>query len=329
MKVLVLQLKRIGDLVLTTPALLALRHQHPQAHITLVVAPGCAGLLPAIRGIDHASHSSQPWTWLHTLPGRWDLCLDFTGSDRSALLCGLSRARERRTFASVQRRRWKAVAYNRWVEADVRAEHTIDHCLKLVGDPAGAREPSLSIPVTAESAAGQLLLEHGIAGPFVLIHPGTARMEKYWETDRWAEVIAHLQATHGLRCVLTGGSHPYELAHAAAIRAAAPGVTDLAGKCSLLGLSAVIARARLVLSCDTATVHLAAAFQRPQIALFGPTNPAHWRPRHPAAVVLSATHPDKPLETFNPRMPGAPMHRLSTAAVIRATEGLLARSTPL
>jgi len=60
--------------------------------------------------------------------------------------------------------------------------------------------------------------------------------------------------------------------------------------------------------------------------LYGPINPFHWRPQHQPAVVLSATQPAAPLTKFDPRMKGAPMERISTALVIRATEDILAAS---
>ena len=97
---------------------------------------------------------------------------------------------------------------------------------------------------------------------------------------------------------------------------------EIAHPADLLALAALIERAALVLSCDTAAVHFAAAFRRPQIALFGPTNPFHWRPRHDRALVLSAAKPDAPLTDFTPRMKGAPMERISTALVIDAIASL-------
>jgi len=75
-------------------------------------------------------------------------------------------------------------------------------------------------------------------------------------------------------------------------------------------------------SCDTAVVHLASAFGIPQIALFGPTNPFHWRPIHDRAVVISAAQPDAPLTHFEPRMKEGPMELISTEVVIRATDCL-------
>ena len=316
MRILALQLKRIGDLILTTPALSALRAAHPRAEIALAVAPGCASLLGAIDSISSGivlgrGRGFAPWQ--QVLSGPWDLCFDFTGSDRSALAVAASRARERVTFSWVQRSKVRSLAYSRFVESPVRERHTVDHYLDLVGAET-PREPHLKLPESARVAADEMLLGLEIARPFVLVHPGSARPEKYWLAERWAEVIRALK----LPCILTCGPDSFERDHAARIQSATVFPDDLPT------LAALIERAALVISCDTAAVHFAAAFARPQIALFGPTNPFHWRPRHDRALVLSAAHPGEPLRDFRPKMKGAPMECISTAAVIRATNALLA-----
>ena len=63
-------------------------------------------------------------------------------------------------------------------------------------------------------------------------------------------------------------------------------------------------------------MHLAAAWRRPQIVLFGPTNPFHWRPRHALARVLQAGQGDAPVAAFADGTPGGPMDAISTRAVI-------------
>lgn len=331
MKILALQLKRIGDLVLTTSALAALRAAWPEAQITLAVAPGCAPLLAAIPSINAGvvlgkRRGFAPWQ--QVLTGSWDLCLDFTGTDRSALAAGLSRAKERVAFAWVKKSKLRAAAFHRFVDSAVRERHTVDHYLDLVAavTPLTASPlPSLRIPPAADVEAAKILHAHGIIGPFAVLHPGTARPEKYWLPERWAQLATHLRETHGQTCVITGGGDAFELAHVGRIVSEAGGaVVNLAGNIDLLTFAAVIAKARLCVSCDTSAVHLAAAFQTPQVALFGPTNPFHWRPRHERALVLSAAQPDAPLTDFTPRMKGAPMERISTAAVIRAIDSLLA-----
>ena len=349
MRILVLQLKRLGDLILSTPALCAIRAANPDANITLAVAPGCASLLTAIGDVDSGivlgrGRGFAPWQ--QVLTGPWDWCLDFTGTDRSALATAASRANERLAFAWVQRSKMRALAYTRLADSSVRERHTVDHYLDLVRaafpDAKGSLDPSLQLPADARTAAETLLREARITGPFVIVHPGTARPEKYWLPERWAEVIAHLRVP----CVLTGGPDAFEREHIAQIRSCEEAEGIWGGRKTsepisnlqsairnpqsaiifppdLLTLAALIERATLVLSCDTVAVHLAAAFQRPQIALFGPTNPFHWRSRHEHAVVFSAAQPDAPLREFAPRMKGAPMDRISTDAVICATKALL------
>ncbi|MCE9611419.1 MAG: glycosyltransferase family 9 protein [Chthoniobacter sp.] len=330
MRILALQLKRIGDLVLTAAALRALREAWPEAHLALAVAPGCAALLGAFPSINTGvvlgrGRGFRPWQ--QVLTGPWDLCLDFTGTDRSALAVALSRARKRATFAWVQKRKLRAVAFNCFVDSAVRERHTVDHYLDLaegvIADGAhllSTRTPDLALPEASRAEAARMVGDE----KYAVIHPGTARAEKFWLPERWAEVIAHLRERHGLACVLTGGTDDFERAHLGQIQAAlARPALDLAGKMDLLTFAAVLAQARLCVSADTGAVHLAAAFRTPQVALYGPTNPFHWRPRHERALVLSATQPDAPLTTFTPRMKGAPMERISTSAVIRATDALL------
>lgn len=327
MRILALQLKRIGDLVLTTPALAALRSAWPDAEIALAVAPGCAPLLNAIPSINTGvvlgrGRGFRPWQ--QVLSGPWDVCLDFTGTDRSALAVALSRAKKRIAFEWVRKSKLRAAAFNRFIASPVRERHTVDHYLDLaaaIAPSENAPLPELDVAESARVETTQILRQHSIVGPFAVLHPGTARPEKYWLPERWAEVAAHLKDRHGLACVITGGSDPYELAHVAGIGG---GAVNLAGRIDLLTFAAVLAQARLSVSCDTGAVHLAAAFQTPQIALFGPTNPFHWHPRHERALVLSAAQPDAPLTAFTPRMKGAPMERISTAAVIRAIDSLLA-----
>ena len=327
MRILALQLKRIGDLVLTTPALAALRAAWPEAHIALAVAPGCAPLLGAVPSISAGvvlgkGRGFAPWQ--QVLTGAWDLCLDFTGTDRSALAAGLSLAKTRVAFESVKKSKLRAVAYNRFVDSPVRERHTADHYLDLVAEVIGRgtvkAEPELAPPPAAQAEAERLTG----GAEFAVIHPGTARAEKYWVPERWAEVITHLRERHGLECVLTGGADEFERAHLAKIQSAlTKPARDLAGKIDLATFAAVIARARLCVSCDTGAVHLAAAFRTPQVALFGPTNPFHWRPRHERALVLSAAQPHAPLTAFHPRMKGAPMERISTGLVIGAIAQLI------
>jgi ADP-heptose:LPS heptosyltransferase len=329
LRVLALQLKRIGDLILTAPALCALRQQYPAAHITLVTAEGPSGLLPAMNYVDRALVFRRgrwnPGLWGELVSESFDVCLDFTSTDRSALCCGLSRARDRVGFAAVRKSPWRPLAYNRFVDSPVREKHTIDHYLDLLGpldiDVQGIGIP-LHLPEEAFRSAKSALAAAAVPETFALVHPGAARQEKLWPAERWAEVIRQL-SSH-FPCVLTGGRATFEQEHLRRIQAAlrVP-VADLSGKLDLLTLAALTHQAQIVLSVDTGPMHLAAAFRTRQVALFGTTNPYHWRPRHENAAVLMAGR-EGVMTEFQPRDRGEPMAALSTGQVIRAMENLIA-----
>ena len=100
---------------------------------------------------------------------------------------------------------------------------------------------------------------------------------------------------------------------------------DLSGKTDLLMLAALIAQARLLVTVDSAPMHLAAASKTPQVVLFGPTNPFHWHPRENTALILQGKSAS-PLVRFSHEQAGVPMNDISTEAVINAMDSLL--STP-
>lgn len=331
MNILLLQLKRIGDLILTTPAIAAVREKFPQAKVSLVVSAGARELLPAISGIDHSfiarGKISDAASWFTVARRKYDYCVDFTRNDRSAFLTMLSGAKKRITADHPkQRAKIRSLSYNLLVDNPIGSIHTVDYHLALL-EPLGIREASrklrLDLPAAALRNARQTLTEAGVRGEFLLLHPGSARAEKFWETERWAALIA-FAAEQKLACVLTGGSSTLEQTHLREIkkRAHHP-VVDLSGKIDLLTLAAVIQSARLLVTVDSAPVHLAAATETPQVVLFGPTNPLHWRPRFTPAVVLQAGHA-QPLTEFHPKQKPIAMNQISTEQVIDAMEAQLA-----
>jgi ADP-heptose:LPS heptosyltransferase len=339
MNVLLLQLKRIGDLILTTPAISAVRAKFPDANISLIVSPGCAEL--QISHVDQKLVVNELRTWIAVGRGNFDCTVDFTRNDRSAFLTWLSRGQTR--IASERhdpKSRFRSRAYNKLVPASVRDLHTVDYHLKLL-EPLGVAvqpspAPELKIPQSALSNAASLCANHKVHRPYVVFHPGSARQEKFWQPDRWAEVIEYAGEHYPFDLVLTAGASALEQNHIAEIktklRGPAPkgfaspdhfGVVDLSGQTDLLTLAALVANARLLVTVDSAPMHFAAATRTPQVALFGPTNPFHWRPRNAPALILQGPSA-KPLTQFSPDQPSLPMNQISTRGVIDAMDALLA-----
>jgi ADP-heptose:LPS heptosyltransferase len=127
--------------------------------------------------------------------------------------------------------------------------------------------------------------------PFTLVHPGAAAPGRRWPADRFAAVARRLAATgHAVR--VTGSESERGLASRVAQLAGLPEGYVLAGHTSLAELAALVASARLVVSGDTGMSHLASAFARPSVTLFGPVPPSEWGPpRHLRHQVLWTGEP--------------------------------------
>lgn len=330
MEILAVQLKRIGDLILTTPALTRLRERNPQARITLVIEEGCQTLVPALAMVDHVwvyKRRQGNWKiWSKLITRHWDQTFDFTSTDRSALMTFCSKAAVRKAFSRAGRKTHRRWIYNSYVDSPVRNRHTVDHHLDLVTEPGEGSEsaaPGLVLPEWCEKKSGQLLESVHLSSPYFIVHPGTARLEKYWQPLAWAEVIAKLREKTGLPALVTGGPDPVEQEHARKIESAfGEPLPLLVGKLDLLTLAALIKKSTFFLGVDSAPMHLAACMETPTVALFGPTNPFHWRPRHAAARVLLAGE-EGPMTEFSPRSPRRDLSLITPEQVVRAAESLL------
>jgi predicted lipopolysaccharide heptosyltransferase III len=333
MKILLLQLKRIGDLILTTPAIAALRERFPEAEMTMVVSSECADLLPAISGVDRIlmarRNLSDLAAFLTVAGNKFDYCIDFTRNDRSGFLAFLSKARKRIVSYRVRdQSKSRARLYTDFVNVRMRDLHTIDYNLSLLKPLGIEAVPSslhLQLPQSAREKADALRRNWNVSKPYVILHPGSARQEKLWEAGRWARVIERFGRNNDLDLILTSGASKHEQAHIAAIRNATQRqIVDLSGKTDLLTLAVLIREARLLVTVDSAPMHLAATTQTPQLILFGPTNPFHWRPRESPALILHGKTPEPVIE-FSPVQPRFPMSQISTEAVINAMGFLLSQ----
>ena len=255
---------------------------------------------------------------------RFEFCVDFTRNDRSAVLAYLSHAKKR---VAAHRPHGEPEARTR-VYTDFTERmgslHTLDYHLALLRPLGIENAPTnlhLNIPSAARHKAQTLLRQAKIENQFAVFHPGAARAEKFWEVERWVEVIN--RARPKIDIVLTGTRSQFEQEHIRQIKAKLGEViVDLSGRTDLLTFAALIAQARLLVTVDSAAMHLAAATKTPQIVLFGPTNPFHWRPRESPALILQGGSKD-PVNEFESRQHRVPMKQISTEQVIDAMDCFL------
>jgi len=328
-RILVIQLKRIGDLILTAPMLARLREEVPDARICLAVCDAAGFLAPCIPGVDEVFHFQRGRInlgyWSGVFANRpFDIAFDCDGTDRSAFTALLSGAPVRVAYAKHRKGFPREDIFTHGCGASLKEYHTIDHVAALLDTVGiGGTTPPLRLIVPESGVAAATALN--LPPKYAVVHPGSARIEKFWPAERWAVLIDHIASVSGLPVVVTGGPWEVEARHLAEIaRLSRQGFINLAGNTSVATMAAVLSRAALAVTVDTAALHLAAAFGVPQVALFGPTNPFRWRPRHERAWIVQAGKPS-PLRADQPfPKPDdfAPMEEISVEAVIDAVERL-------
>jgi ADP-heptose:LPS heptosyltransferase len=155
-----------------------------------------------------------------------------------------------------------------------------------------------------------------------VVHPGAAYPGRRWPPERFAAVARHLAAA-GHEVVVTGGRAEVSLATEVAAAAGLGSSAVLAGRTTALELAAVVAAARVVVSGDTGVAHLATAYRRPSVVLFGPVSPALWGPPpRPQHVVL--WHGDGTGDPWGTTLDPA-LARITVDEVTAALDSLLAR----
>jgi ADP-heptose:LPS heptosyltransferase len=302
-RLLVVRLERIGDLLMTLPALDALRRAHPAARITLAVGSWNAELARALPAVDEVEVLDAPWlarersgaslgrlirtarSWRH----RFDAAINFEPDVRSNLLVGLSGSPCRIGFSSGGGGALLTTA----LPFDVTA-HTTANCLRLVealpggeqppgatGDHAAGDAPGpIGIPADARVRVDELLRAAGFDErvPLLVVHASGGRAIKQWPPSRFGRVADLLARRQGALVVLTGTTTDRALVDEARREVTAGRVLDATGQLELPALAALIERARLVITGDTGPMHLAAALGRPVVAVFGPSDPVRYAP---------------------------------------------------
>jgi heptosyltransferase-3 len=299
--ILIIQLKHLGDILLTTPVISALKSAWPQASIRALVPRGMEAMLSEHPGLNEVltmdRRDRSPWRFLAFAAGlrrhRFDLVLEFTGGDRGAFYTWLTRARTRLGFDHPRRPGWhRRFAFTRLAPQPPLRDHTVDKNLALVrslGVEPRHHGPEFFWNSHTEQDVQDLLHQHGLTPKnFILVHPPARWLFKCWTAEGYAQVIDSLQNDYKLPVVLTAAPAPQEMEFMQDItRRLQTSPVNLAGRLDLKALGALIAKARLFIGVDSAPMHLAAAVGTPTVVLFGPSGPYNWRPWGKGHIVLT------------------------------------------
>ena len=286
-KVLVIRLRSIGDTVLTTPSLFALRRFLPHAKIHILLEDWVAPLLEGSPLVDQVipiprhgnSARARVARQLHRTS--YDVVYNLHGGTTATFLTRASRATNRVGYSHYQYARLHNHLAPSSQEIWSRpALHSVEQQLALIGwtgVPVTDRPPtSLTVTDSAARSIASRLAAHDIdEEPLALIHPAAAFETKRWPAENFARIIENV-AARGMRPVVIVSGNEKPLLQFLAAQATAPVVSfdDL----SLPEVTALAARAKLFVGNDSGIAHIAAAVNTPCVVIFGSSNVVHWRP---------------------------------------------------
>jgi heptosyltransferase-3 len=285
-RILVIVMRYLGDVLLTTPLLRSLRQAYPDARLDVLVFRNTAAMLegnPDINNIitiPNRPKFADYWSLARQLFRCYDLAIATQAGDRP-FLCALLASPVRVAVVPAKNTTgwWKRFFVQRWTEFDGENTHAVLQHLKLLDLINVPRCFSLVPP---QIGSNQQLAEqfHFLADKdaYAVLHTHPQWTYKQWTIEGWIEVGIYLKNL-GLKLILSGGPAQEEIDYVANIQRQLPEDTvNIAGRVSLAQLAGIIAEAKIFIGPDTGITHLAAATGIPVIALYGPTNPVLWAP---------------------------------------------------
>ncbi|MGQ9631668.1 MAG: glycosyltransferase family 9 protein [bacterium] len=288
--ILLIRAGALGDLILTFPALSALRRRFPQARVDIWGYPTVAeialrcGYADRTESIEDRKVGSL-FVRGEPLPGdlkeylrRLDLALAYTFDEDGTLRENLERSGVRHI-----------VIHDPFPRAGERV-HETEHllgALKSLGIEGADPTPRVAPDNAAEGFADTFWREHSLENryPVVAIHPGSGGKKKIWPPDRFARLADYLAETYGAEILLVVGPIDRSVSEKVQEDARAAHIIPVENV-GLVELAAILRRCDAYVGNDSGVTHLAAAVRTPTIAIFGPTDPAVWGPRGENVVIV-------------------------------------------
>ena len=320
----------IGDMVLLTPALRALKHAYPQSHLTLLLRPRVADLMKTNPYVDACLVDTKA-------AGRFRSLLKLVNqirervfhvalvlhptSFRNALLPFLAQVPTR--VGSNISGRGILLTASCADSTEVHEVHRYLRVLQLLGIDTAPPDLEFWHTDTDRQAIQRLLQLEEISRyqPLIGLNLGTTWETKRWAVENFARVIEHIARLNtDAKIVLTGSPAEHEFAEALCSSSI---TINLVGKTTILQLGALLERCQVYLTCDSGPMHIAAAVGTSTVSLFGPTDPTRHRPYGPGHAVIEKSVSCRPCYKRTCHRRDAPylcMKAIDTAEVGKALE---------
>lgn len=292
-RILVVRTDRIGDVLLSTPVIKALRDVYPNAFIAMMVSPYAKDIVsgnPCLDEVIIYDKDSKHKSWRRSI--KFSQNLKKKKFEAAIILHPTNRAHLITYFAGIPKR----IGFNRkfgFLLTDriehgkqLGERHELEYTLDLVrylGIEPKDKSPFMPIKPEAENWVADIFRQQGIReiDKLLAIHPGASCPSKIWPNVRFAEVADRLIEKYGFKVLVVCGPKDITLAQQVIKNMHHPAV-NLAGRTSVSQLASVLKRCCLFISNDSGPVHIASAVGTPVISIFGRSqkglSPARWGP---------------------------------------------------
>ena len=308
-RLLVVRPDNLGDVLMTGPAIAALRAAAPRARIDLLASPAGATAAPLLRDVDGVVVASVSWQRLgaHPHPGddelvaelrarRHDAAVVLTSFSQSPWPAGVVCREAGIPVRAGLSKEFGGAALTHWVPSPDDDLHQVDrmqHLLARLGVAPAPPELRADVPAAGRAAARAVLDPLGLADrPHAVLLPGASCPSRRYPPDRFRAVARDL-AGAGLPVVVCGPAGERGLV--TAVAGDKPGVHAVVGELDVPGLAGLLAGAAVVVANNSGGAHLADAVGTPVVVLFAGTELVEqYRPRSVPAVVLNVPTPCAP-----------------------------------
>jgi lipopolysaccharide heptosyltransferase II len=274
--ILVVKLRAIGDVLLSTVVLKSLRSAFPNARIDFLTERPSREVVEGNPDVDSlmvfdGKRESGAGLILKVRRRRYDMVIDLFGNPRSALVTLGSGARYRVGY----RFGWRKYCYNLVTEPRGDQLHNTDFnldALRRIEIPVLESLPQFPVPGEAQDFAGAFFEKENLVHKKVIaLNPGGGWSTKRWRIPQFAALGDRIAASYGAEILIIWG--PGEETMAGEIRRLMSARASLIPPSNLKQLGAILSRCALVVTNDSGPMHIAAAVGTPVVAIFGPTNP--------------------------------------------------------
>ncbi|MBD3387167.1 lipopolysaccharide heptosyltransferase II [candidate division KSB1 bacterium] len=284
-KILIIKLRAIGDVVLSTIVLRNLRAAYPDATIDFLTEKFCAGIVknhPLLNNViafdkkyaflDDDVNCFKSLTFLNNMRKQnYDLVFDFFGNPRSALITFFSNARHRVGY-DFRMRKW---TYNHTIVSRADQIHEAEwhlDALKEMNIPIVSKNLSVAVTERDHRFADDFWQRYQAGQKKVIaLNFSGGWPSKRWPLNRFMVLARRLVEKHACEILIVWG--PGEKKEAQLLQDQISVGTTILPETNLKELAAILSRADLMITTDSGPMHIAAAMQTPCVALFGPTNP--------------------------------------------------------